>query len=109
MGCGGPECAGPHDQFGHGMMQYFGQDTVAAVMNDANPGKSNNLKGVPYDFGHSSRLPESSSSGSGEANSDPALLNNNLTNFFFYNKIGDLGFLGYTATLRSSRSRRRCF
>lgn len=68
---GSPSLRTPADQLGNGFMQYYGQDVVTAT--DA----------APYDF---SKDPDKST-----------VLNPVLPavgNFFFYNKIGNIGFLG---------------
>lgn len=63
----------PADQLGNGFMQFYGQDTLAAS------------ESSPYDF---SQDPDLSS-----------LLHMVLPiheNFFWYNKLGNLGYIGYS-------------
>lgn len=72
----------PADQLGNGFMQFYGQDVVASIQQNAAGSTS------PYDFsvspttgtrGSTARLPKAS-------------------DFFFYNKMGNIGFIGYSGT-----------
>jgi len=67
----------PWDQFGNGFMQYYGQDTEAAVRNGG---------ATPFDF-----------SASPEEHQLPR-----LENFVFSHQIGDVGFFGYSGAHRWS-------
>jgi hypothetical protein len=71
-----PTYACPEDQFGNGLMQFYAQDTMAA--NDQSP----------FDF---SVDPDDSKYN---------ILNNEnippASNFFFYNKLGNTAFIGYS-------------
>lgn len=71
---GGPYLHVPKDQLANGFMQYYGQDVIASSSDPSQP----------YDF---SVDPSSS------------LLKSALpaaSNFFFYNKVGNIGFMGYS-------------
>ena len=71
--CGFPACGGRSDNFGIGQMQYYPMDSVAS-------GEGNKL----FDF--------VDPDGNRHWNS----FLNNGTNFFFYHKLGNVGFLGYS-------------
>ena len=71
-----PEHYVPNDQLGNGFMQFYGQDTVASTQTSGN---------APYDF---SADPDGANKGS--ENLPPA------SNFFFYNKLGNVAFIGYS-------------
>jgi hypothetical protein len=63
------------DQLGNGFMQFYGQDVAASEINPA----------VPYDF---SKNPDSA---------DTSALNYPAgSNFFYYNQVGNVGFMGYS-------------
>jgi len=68
-----PKLYVPNDQLGNGFMQFYGQDTVAATATS------------PFDF---SADPDGVNKGS--ENLPPA------SNFFFYNKVGNTAFIGYS-------------
>jgi len=67
-----PQLYVPKDQLGNGFMQFYGQDVIASA------------KGAPYDF---SRDPDGA--GKGAENLPTA------SNYFFYNKVGNVGFIGF--------------
>jgi hypothetical protein len=71
-----PQLWVPADQQGTGFYQYYGQDTVAATRSTAN---------VPFDFSSDPDGPNK-----GRNNIPPA------SNFFFYNKVGNVGMIGYS-------------
>ena len=72
--CGSPGCGDKFDQAGYGLTQFYGQDPIAS---------------------------KTASSGFLDFSVDPdeteawSSLNQNHTNFFTYNKLGSLGFIGY--------------
>jgi len=66
----------PKDQLGSGFMQFYGQDTVGSIVENND---------VPFDF---SVDPDGKNKGS--ENLPPA------SNFFFYNKVGNVAFIGYS-------------
>lgn len=69
-----PKLYVPKDQLGNGFMQFYGQDVHAS------------LAGVtPYDFVNN---PDGANKGA--ENLPPA------SNFFFYNKVGNVAFIGYS-------------
>lgn len=79
-----PSLFRPEDHLGHGFMQYFGQDTAAASLRKVNSSdNSSDTKEIPYDFSvepdgvNSQALPPAS-------------------NFFYYNQIGNVAFIGYS-------------
>jgi hypothetical protein len=64
----------PKDQQGNGFMQFYGQDVLASMSSS-----------TPYDF---SNNPDGANKGA--ENLPPA------SNFFFYNKVGNVAFIGYS-------------
>jgi hypothetical protein len=70
-----PKLAVPMDQYGNGIMQFYGQDTKAAT------------SGSPFDF---------SVNPDGNYGNDHGENVAAASNFFFYNKIGNIGFIGYS-------------
>lgn len=64
----------PKDQLGNGFMQFYGQDVAASLGSDA-----------PYDFVNDPDAPDTSAE-----NLPPA------SNFFYYNQVGNVGFIGYS-------------
>lgn len=70
-----PKLSVPWDQYGNGLMQFYGQDTLGASGN------------VPYDF---SINPDGEYGRERGENIPPA------SNYFFYNKVGNIGFIGYS-------------
>lgn len=70
-----PTLSVPWDQYGNGLMQFYGQDTIAATSSS------------PYDF---SVDPDGSYGNDRGENIPPA------SNFFFYNQIGNTAFIGYS-------------
>ena len=64
----------PKDQQGNGFMQFYGQDVLASTAGT-----------TPYDF---SNNPDGTNKGA--ENLPPA------SNFFFYNKVGNVAFIGYS-------------
>eukprot|EP01033_Poteriospumella_lacustris_P010865 gene10865-7726_t len=66
------------DQLGHGFMQYYGQDTIAATHHNASQGAD-----VPFDF---SVVPDGV-----DAHALPP-----AANFFTYHQLGNLAFFGYS-------------
>jgi len=79
---GAPSSQTNHDQFGHGFMQYYAQDTLGAL--DANPGDIFNRSISPDIDPHNS------------SNADGSDMRNAAENFFWYHKLGNLGFIGYS-------------
>jgi hypothetical protein len=72
-----PKVYVPHDQLGNGFMQFYGQDTLGASSTS------------PYDF---SVNPDADSADKSE--NLPA-----ASNYFFYNQVGNTGFVGTFAVL----------
>jgi len=70
-----PKLAVPMDQFGNGIMQFYGQDTLGASAT------------APYDF---------SVNPDGQYGNDHGENVAAASNFFFYNKIGNIAFIGYS-------------
>ncbi len=70
-----PQLSVPKDQYGNGLMQFYAQDTLAASSTS------------PYDF---SINPDGSYGRDRGENIPPA------SNYFFYNKIGNVAFIGYS-------------
>lgn len=70
-----PTLSVPWDQYGNGLMQFYGQDTLGASATS------------PYDF---SINPDGSYGRARGENIPPA------SNFFYYNKLGDIAFIGYS-------------
>lgn len=66
-----PDLYVPKDQLGVGFMQFYGQDVIASMNSD-----------VPYDF---SVHPDHGAKSFPTAN-----------NYFFYNKVGNVAFIGYS-------------
>jgi hypothetical protein len=71
-----PSYAVPTDQYGNGMMQFYAQDTIASTDSS------------PYDF---SVNPDDSSLNVMKNENIP-----NPSNYFFYNKLGNLAFIGFS-------------
>ena len=69
-----PKLWTPKDQLGNGFMQFYGQD-VAASLNC----------NTPYDF-----VNDPDSEDTSAENLPPA------SNFFYYNQVGNIGFIGYS-------------
>jgi hypothetical protein len=69
-----PKLYVPKDQLGNGFMQFYGQDVVASLASS-----------TPYDF-----VNDPDGINKGSENLPPA------SNFFFYNKIGNVAFIGYS-------------
>jgi hypothetical protein len=69
---GSPALWTPWDQLGNGLMQFYAMDTVASKSSDSSP---------PYDFSVSPTL---------GWDLPPA------SNFFFYHKLGNLAFIGWS-------------
>eukprot|EP00516_Mucochytrium_quahogii_P008616 CAMPEP_0203748920 /NCGR_PEP_ID=MMETSP0098-20131031/3669_1 /ASSEMBLY_ACC=CAM_ASM_000208 /TAXON_ID=96639 /ORGANISM=" , Strain NY0313808BC1" /LENGTH=539 /DNA_ID=CAMNT_0050637837 /DNA_START=2029 /DNA_END=3645 /DNA_ORIENTATION=- len=70
---GGPKGDQYYDQYGHGFMQFYAQDTIAAQGNE---------------LFNMSIMPDGTTQGHNS-------VRNSNSNFFFYHKIGNLGFIGY--------------
>jgi hypothetical protein len=66
------------DQLGNGFMQYYGQDVSASVSSSS---------ATPYDFSVSPRSPLNN----GDEKYLPV-----FSNFFYYNTIGNVGFIGFS-------------
>jgi hypothetical protein len=64
----------PKDQLGNGFMQFYGQDVATSLGSD-----------VPYDFVNDPDAADTSAE-----NLPPA------GNFFYYNQVGNIGFIGYS-------------
>jgi hypothetical protein len=73
----------PQDQLGNGFMQFYGQDVVASL---------STADHAPYDF---SVNPDAD--GKHKAESIPY-----ASNYFFYNKVGNVAFIGYSGAHRYS-------
>lgn len=67
---GQPSLHVPKDQLGNGFMQFYGQDVIASSSDSSQP----------YDFTN---------------DPDDGILPA-ASNFFFYNKVGNIGFIGYS-------------
>lgn len=63
------------DQLGNGFMQFYGQDVAASEVNPA----------IPYDFSKDPNSADTNAQNFPEA-----------SNFFYYNQIGNIGFMGYS-------------
>eukprot|EP00035_Acanthoeca_spectabilis_P038820 m.56504 g.56504 ORF g.56504 m.56504 type:complete len:437 (-) comp9305_c0_seq1:23-1333(-) len=74
-----PVAKSTKDQFGNGFLQYYGQDVMAGKANLA----------VPYDL---------------SANPDDHGALPTFSNFFFYNKIGNVGFIGFSGAHSEAES-----
>jgi len=77
-----------HDQYGHGFMQFYAQDTLAST--------------VRHPFWRDQPLfnftitPDNAQPLLGKKKDEPQQFNNDQSNFFWYHKIGNLGFVGYS-------------
>jgi hypothetical protein len=83
---GGPDASDSYDQFGHGFMQWYGQDTVASTISengflDFSIDADDNMTSVNFND------------------------RNSGSNFLWYNKVGSVGFMGFNgASLPDSES-----
>mmetsp|Transcript_23459 Transcript_23459/g.48741 ORF Transcript_23459/g.48741 Transcript_23459/m.48741 type:complete len:516 (-) Transcript_23459:47-1594(-) len=75
--CGGPDCGDKFDQYGHGLMQWYAQDTVA----------SSYAENAFLDF---TVDPDAKDEGW-----DTFEEKNKAENFVWYNKMGSVGFVGF--------------
>jgi hypothetical protein len=73
-----PPLSVPWDQFGNGFMQFYAQDTMSASANPA----------LPYDF---TVDPDAKNPDLGHGRQIAA-----ASNYFFYNKVGNVAFIGYS-------------
>eukprot|EP00420_Gonyaulax_spinifera_P006514 CAMPEP_0197922694 /NCGR_PEP_ID=MMETSP1439-20131203/92721_1 /TAXON_ID=66791 /ORGANISM="Gonyaulax spinifera, Strain CCMP409" /LENGTH=463 /DNA_ID=CAMNT_0043545011 /DNA_START=56 /DNA_END=1447 /DNA_ORIENTATION=- len=84
--CGSNHCGGPADNYGHGQMQYYAQDTVASTLP---PQDDVNFLSFAVNPDH---------------RKDWHAFQNDATNFLAYQKLGNLGFLTFSGagSLRDS-------
>ena len=85
---GNPGDATQRDQFGNGFVQFYGQDSVAALYNDAVAGDD---AGSPFDFS----VDPDAAYGAFPANVNAALAD--VSNLVWWTQVGNVGFAGFSS------------